>query len=71
METIIYWLQSISASKELEADLRAIQQVESYGMLKTKSQTCTIVEKAKETALKFYEKAAKVLQTYYINGLTQ
>ena len=54
---------NLSNQKELAADLRAIQQVASYGMLKTKSQICTILEKAKETVLKFYKKAANVLQT--------
>ena len=33
-----------------------------YGMLKAKSQVCTILEKSKETMLDFYKGTAKVLQ---------
>ena len=47
--------------KELDADLRAIQQTEFYGMLKTNSQVCTVLEKSKETVLEFYKGTAKVL----------
>ena len=47
--------------KELYADSRAIQQIEFYGMLKTNSQVCTVLEKSKETMLKFYKGTAKVL----------
>ena len=43
--------------KELDADPRAIQQVEFYGMLDTKSQ----ILKIKRTLLKFYKGRAKVL----------
>ena len=43
--------------KELDAESRAIQQIEFYGMLKTKSQVCTVLEKSKE----FYKGMAKVL----------
>ena len=35
--------------KELDADPRAIQQIEFYRKLDTKSQVCTILEKSKET----------------------
>ena len=47
--------------KELDADPRAIQQIECYGMLNTNSQVCTVLEKSKETALEFYKGTAKVL----------
>ena len=47
--------------KELDADPRAIQQIEFYGMLKTNSQVCTVLEKSKETILEFYKRTAKVL----------
>ena len=51
----------LSIQKELGADPRAIQQIEFYGMLKTNSQVCTVLEKSKETILKFYKGTAKVL----------
>ena len=41
----------LSKQKELDTDPRAIQQTEFYGMLKTKSQVCSILEKSKETVL--------------------
>ena len=47
--------------KELDADSRAIQKIEFYGMLETKSQMCKVLEKSKETILEFYEGIAKVL----------
>ena len=37
-----------SKQKELDANSRAFQQVEFYGMLKTNSQVCTVSEKSKE-----------------------
>ena len=51
----------IRKQKELDSDLRAIQEIEFYGMLKTQSQVCTILEKSKETMLEFYKGTAKVL----------
>ena len=51
----------LSKQKELDAHLRAIQQIEFYGMLKTKSQVCTVLEKSKETTLQFSNGTAKVL----------
>ena len=57
----------LSKQKELDADSRAIQQIEFYGMLKTNSQVCTILEKSKETTLQFSKGTAKVLQLH-ING---
>ena len=47
--------------KELDAGLRAMQQIEFYRMLKTNSQVCTVLEKSKETILGFYKRIAKVL----------
>ena len=52
---------NLSKQKELDADPRAIQQIEFYGKLKTNSQVCTVLEKSKETVLEFYEGTAKVL----------
>ena len=51
----------LSKQKELSADSRAIQQIECYGMLKTNSQVCTILEKSKETTLQLFKGTAKVL----------
>ena len=51
----------LSKQKGLDADPRAIQQIEFYGKLKTNSQVCTVLEKSKETALEFYKGTAKVL----------
>ena len=42
----------LSKQKELDADPRATQQIELYGMLKTNSQVCTVLEKSKETITK-------------------
>ena len=36
---------NLSKQKELNADPRAIQQIELYGMLKTNSKVCAILEK--------------------------
>ena len=41
----------LSKQKEFDADLRVVQQIEFYGMLKTNSQVCTILKKPKETML--------------------
>ena len=51
----------LSKLNKLDADSRAIQQIEFYGMLKTNSQVCTVLEKSKETMLEFYKGTAKVL----------
>ena len=50
----------LSKQKELDADPRAIQQIEFYGKLGTNSQVCTVLEKSKETVLEFYRGTAKV-----------
>ena len=51
----------LSKQRELDADPRAIQQIEFIGMLKTRSNVFTIVEKSKETILGFYKGTAKVM----------
>ena len=51
----------LSKQKELHADSRTIQQIEFYGMLKTNSQVCTVLEKLKETMLQSSKRTAKVL----------
>ena len=51
----------LSKQKELDADPRAIQQIELYGKLETNSEVRTVLEKSKETALEFYQGTAKVL----------
>ena len=58
-----YQLIAIDLSKQkvLDTDPRAIQEIEFYGMLKTNSQVCTILEKLKETVLEFYKGTTKVL----------
>ena len=44
---------NLSQQKELNADPRAIRQIEFYGKLETNSQVCTVLEKSKETILEF------------------
>ena len=51
----------LSKQRELDADPRAIQQIEFIGMLKTRSNVFTILEKSKETLLEFYKGTAKVM----------
>ena len=51
----------LSKQKELDADPRAIHQIEFYGMLRTNSQVCAVLEKSKETILELYKRTAKVL----------
>ena len=51
----------LSKQKELDADPKANQQIEFYGKLRTNSQVCTVLEKSKETVLKFDKRTAKVL----------
>ena len=52
---------NLSKQKALYSDPRAIQKIEFYGMLKTNSQLCTVLEKSKETVLELYEGTTKVL----------
>ena len=47
--------------KELDADPRAIHQIENNGMLDTNSHVCTVLEKSNETALEFFKGTAKML----------
>ena len=51
----------LSKQRELDADPRAIQQIEFIGMLKTRLNVFTILEKSKETILEFYKGTAKVM----------
>ena len=51
----------LSKQRELDADPRAIQQTELIGMLKTRSNVFTILEKSKQTILEFYKGTAKVM----------
>ena len=48
----------LSKQRELDADPQAIQQIEFIGMLKTRSNVFTILEKSKETILEFYKGTA-------------
>ena len=50
----------LSKEKELEADPRAIQQIEFKYMLGTNSTTYWVLEKSKETILEFYKGTVKV-----------
>ena len=51
----------LSKQKKIDTDSRAIQQIEFYGMLKTNSKVCTVLEKPKEMMLEFYKGRTKVL----------
>ena len=55
----------LSKQKEIDPDPRAIQHNEFYGMLKSNSQVCTILEKPKEIVLKLYKGKNKKM---YINA---
>ena len=50
----------LSKQKELDADPRAIQQIELKYMLETNSTIYWVLEKSKETILEFYKGTAKV-----------
>ena len=50
----------LSKQKELDADLRTIQQIEFKYMLGTNSTIYWVLEKSKETILEFYKETAKV-----------
>ena len=58
-----YQLIAVDLSKQraLDADPRAIQQIEFIGMLKTRPNVFTILDKLKETILEFYKGTAKVM----------
>ena len=49
----------LSNQKELDAYSKAIQQTKFHGMLKAKSQVSTVLEKSKETTLRFFEGTAR------------
>ena len=49
----------LSKQKELDADSRAIQQIEFYGMSKTNWRVCTVLEKSKEAMLEFSKEQQK------------
>ena len=49
----------LGKQKELDADSRAIQQIEFYGMLQTNSEVCAVLEKSKETMLQFSKGTTK------------
>ena len=51
----------LSKQRDLDADPRAIQQIEFIGMLKTRSNVFTILEKSKETISEFFKGTAKVM----------
>ena len=50
----------LSKQKELDADPRAIQQIEFNYMLETNSTIYRVFEKSKETILEFYKGTVKV-----------
>ena len=50
----------LSKQKELDADPRAIQQIEFKYMLATNSTIYWVLEKSKETILEFYQGSVKV-----------
>ena len=52
---------NLSKQRELDADPQALQQIKFIGMLKTRSNVFTILEKSKETILQFYRGTAKVM----------
>ena len=58
---------NLSQQKELDADPRAIQQIEFYGKLEINSQVRKVLEKSKETVLELFKRTAKVLQKH-VNG---
>ena len=62
-----YQLTAVDLSKQkgLDADPRAIQQIEFHGMLKTNSQVRTVLEKSKETILEFYKGTSKAFVRIY------
>ena len=50
----------LSKQKELDADPRAIQQIEFKYMLRINSTIYWVLEKSKETILEFYKRTVKV-----------
>ena len=54
----------------MDADSRAIQQIEFYGMLKTNSQVCTVLEKIKGSDARILQRNSKSSMNN-INGWIQ
>ena len=54
----------LSKQKELDADSRAIQQIEFYEMLKTNSQVCTVLEIKRNNFTIFQRNSKSVVTTY-------
>ena len=52
----------LSKQKELDADSRAIQQIELKYMLETNSTIYRVLEKSKETILEFYKGTVKYIK---------
>ena len=50
----------LAKKKELDADPRAIQQIEFYRRLRTNSKVCIILEKKKETVSEIYKGTSKI-----------
>ena len=59
----------LSKQKELDADLRAIQQIELKYMLGTNSTIYWVLEKSKETILEFYKGTVKVKLKFSLQNL--
>ena len=55
---------NLSKQKELDADSRAIQQIEFYEMLKTNSQVCTVLEIKRNNFTIFQRNSKSVVTTY-------
>ena len=51
----------LSKQKELDADLRAIQQIEFTGTVANSSSVMTVLEESKETVLEFFKGTAKII----------
>ena len=54
----------LSKQKELDVDSRAFQQLEFYGMLKTNSQVCAVLEKSKEQCYNLLNAQQKFCKKY-------
>ena len=60
-DDVLITVCNLQQQKELDADPRSIQQIEANFMLNTNSQILTVLEKPKETVLKFNKGKTKVL----------
>ena len=58
----------LSKQRELDADPRAIQQIEFKYMLETNSTIYWVLEKSKETILNFTKEQLKYIKQYINNG---